>query len=246
MVDSHILDYWARCYDNIVGDFLEVTAITSLAQGKYTSLSKPFGVGKSSLALWISYILHYLATYGWMDLNDIDMEDRFIWLEVLKHMTYDKLEVMKWASGQKRIPALIWDDVQNTAPNVASVPEIDKYVASFITTARTSIANLIMTMPSLDSVSRPFKSIVNYEIIVYDRGRYELQFIKTRKVFKDPYKDWKRMILVEKGRFSKPPDWVYKQYLEWREAERRRVSSRYAKAFFKKLGEELREYLGLT
>ena len=229
-------DYWGRVYDNIASNFLEVTAITSLAQGKYLSLSKPFGVGKSSLALWISYILHYWERYGLVKQGEMDYGDEEVWWLVLKHMTYDKLELLKWASRSERIPALIWDDVQNTAPSVASVPEVDKYIASYLTTARTSIANIIMTMPSLDSISRPFRQIVNYEIIVYDRGKYEIQFIKTRKRYRNPYKDWKRLLLLEQGEFPEAPSWVYKEYLDWRETERRRVITEYMSRVEKRLG----------
>lgn len=221
------LDYWARIWSNVHDNFLEFTAVTSKAQGKYTSMAKGFGVGKSSLALWVSFILHYWEVYGVVPVAEMDTEDREIWSLVLERMTYDKLELIDWATRYERIPALIWDDAQMTAPSVGSIPEIDRFIASFLTTARTSIANVIMTMPELSSISKPFRQLVDYEMIVYDRGRYELQFIQTRKKFRNPYEDMKRMILLDTGEYDPPPEWVYKRYLEWRERERRRVIRRY-------------------
>ena len=223
-------DYWRRAWDNIKNDYLEVTAVTSIAKGLHKgSQYRPFGVGKSTFALKISYVLHYWSLYGYGLIHEVDKENREVWKLVLKHMTYNKRELIQWASGYDRIPALIWDDVQATAPSVQSVPELDKYLASYLTTSRTSLANIIMTMPSLDSISKPFRQIVNYEAIVFDRGVYELHFIKTRKKFRDPYRNWRRMWILEDGHFTQPPEWVYREYSQWRENERRRVMIYYAK-----------------
>ena len=225
--NSKFYNFWYRTWENIDKNYLEVIAITSRAKGKNTSLGKPYGVGKSSLALWLSYIFHYWERYGYNDMEDMDTEDLVVWNTVLKRMTYDKLELIPWSVRRERIPALVWDDVQNTAPALQHVPKEDKVISSHLTTSRTSMSLLIMTMPSLSSISKPFRELANYEVIVYQRGKYEVQYIEVRKDFYDPYHDKARMILLDEGEFEPVPRSIYRQYLAWREAERRRVLKRY-------------------
>lgn len=233
-MSNYIMDYWERIIDNVKGittkeGSLEFTAITSLAKGKHASIEKSFGVGKSSLALWISYVLHYVYEYDLKSDEQVeDLEDKTIWDKVLEHMTYDKEELVDFASRVgERIPAVIWDDAQVTAPALRFPSQIDYMIANFLTTSRTSVANIIMTMPELGQLSKPFRRLVNYEVIVPRQGVYEVQFIQTRKIFKRPYEDMKRMIFLTEGTYEPVPDSIYKRYLKWREKERRRILAKH-------------------
>ena len=91
--------------DAIEHDYFIPILVSSQTQGKFKSLNLPFGMGKSSLSLWLSYLLHN--------------QD---WDAVFDHLYYYPSDVvralipMEEDSPKARIPCLVWDDVQATAP----------------------------------------------------------------------------------------------------------------------------------
>jgi hypothetical protein len=116
------LFYWI--FKAIDEDYLLFLAITSQAQGKLKSDSIPYGMGKSTLALWISYMTYKrilerrgddVESYeGKMRVWDIVFDNLFL-------IPY-KLDRYVFRLGDKkpplviynRIPLVVWDDMQET------------------------------------------------------------------------------------------------------------------------------------
>ena len=84
----------------------------------FESKNLPFGLGKTTLALDLSYILHGNEIFdsGWEDAYSDG------WNEVFGNTGYFPSDVGKRLLPTQnhdriKIPALIWDDVQKTAPS---------------------------------------------------------------------------------------------------------------------------------
>lgn len=221
MTESNIV-FLQSIIGNLYEDFMELTAITSRVRAYLKSEQRPFGAGKSTLAFQLSYMLHYIDEYGLESLYSIEPMDMRIWDRVFQHAVYtidDLVEMLLSTSLGDRIPCIVWDDAQLTAPAVNVIPPELKEKINFLTTARPYVANIIMTAPSLKDLARPLREKIKYEVIVPRRGVYEVQMIERRKNYYRPTLDLDRLIFVGIGSYPPLPKPIQERYNQWRDSE---------------------------
>lgn len=211
-------------------DYFITILVSSQTKGKYKSMNLPFGLGKTNLAIWLSYTLHG---------GKSGEPDDPIWTEVFDHLFYYPSKLMKalvpddGKPPKFKIPAAIYDDVQFTAPAAQSVPQVVRDFAADITTERPALSILILTSPNMNNMAAPIRKLVTYELIVSERGFYEVQQVTYHKNYKNPLMDKVQLDFVEG---KKPEDCVegeiptifpqlapeiQKRYDEWRASEKR-------------------------
>jgi hypothetical protein len=167
----------------ITDDYLLTIAITSYTQAKHQTRNLPFGLGKTTLSMELAYLLNGGSV------ND-NYQRMDVWEKVKQVMVYDPLALAKLLEpGRQRLVTAIWDDVQATAPATQSVPRAIRQLANFISTERPEMALLIFTTPNLNFISAPLRKLVNFEIIVSERGYYEVHKISYYKNFRKPLQD---------------------------------------------------------
>ena len=206
-------------------DYFVVMLISSRTRGMFESKNLPYGVGKTTLALDLSYTLHgnEIGDENWENAKSD------AWDEVFSHLGYFPSDVATHLMPNElhdsiKIPCEVWDDTQKTAPASTSVPEPLRQFAGSITTNRPECRTLIMTAPNME-IAAPFRKLVVFELIVFDRGKYEVQQIKYRKNFKDPFRDKINSEYIEGTRdFSFPelPPSVQARYNNWRKEQKLR------------------------
>jgi hypothetical protein len=205
-VEKTLADYFV---DAICHDYLLCILITSYTGTKKKgSANLPFGLGKTTLAFWLSFYL-----------NGKD------WDKVFETSVYNPLELARLLKPMsKRKNCAVWDDVQATAPAVQGVPIAIRSLANFVSTQRPEVACIVMTAPNISAISSPLRKLVTFEIIVRERGIYEVQKIVYRKNFKDPLQDLARLEYVEEtaqdAPFEKLPESVQDRYNVWRSREK--------------------------
>ena len=186
-------------------------------------MNLPFGLGKTSLAFWLSYALHG------GDPNDTD-ETNDVWDEVFQDLAYYPSKLIRMlipkegTSNSNPIPNVIYDDVQMTAPATQSVPAPIREMASYITTNRPECRTLTLTAPNVNSIAAPLRKLVCYELIVWERGRYEVQQILYHKNFHDPLQDKVELAFIEGTEdtsiFDPLPPKILERYNIWRAKEK--------------------------
>jgi len=77
-----------------------------------------------------------------------------------------------------------------------------------------------MTAPNINSISSPLRKLVLFEVIVAERGKYEVQKIVYHKNFRRPLEDIGRLEYLHEGEFSPLPEDILKRYQEWRVKEK--------------------------
>ena len=108
-------------------------------------------------------------------------------------------------------------------PVSSSVPDAIRWLAGSMTTNRPECNTLIFTAPNINSFSAPLRKLVVFELIVFERGKYEVQQIKYRKNFRDPMKDKVLAEFIEGNRefaFEQLPSSVQKRYDDWRAVQK--------------------------
>ncbi len=201
----------------IENDYLLVILITShTSSPKNPSTNLPFGLGKTTLAMWFNY-----------GFNDED------WDKAFSVMAYNPIAYTKFllpnphAEHRKRCAQ--WDDVQLTAPAEKAVPKAISSLASYITGTRPEVALHIWTAPNINSIAAPLRRLVTHEVIVYDRGKFEVQKVTYHKNVKDPKNDICKLTYLEQGTFPPLPADIQQRYNEWRAREKKKLFSRLLK-----------------
>ncbi|MEM4454428.1 MAG: hypothetical protein QXT28_06950 [Thermofilaceae archaeon] len=202
-------------HDAINKNYLVTVLITSQTQGKIKSQNLPFGLGKTTLALWLSYFL-----------NGRSWEKVF---ETLCGNPVDLLRLLEPGSERKR--AAVWDAVQMTAPAESGVPKLLRRLASYLSDTRPEIACLIMTASNINAIASPLRKLVVFEVIVAERGVYEIQKITYHKNWKQPLEDLARLEYLEEGTFPKLPDDVMERYEAWRVQNKAKEYSKLREEF---------------
>ncbi len=200
-------------------DYFLVILISSRTRGKFKSLNLPFGLGKSTLSMKISYVLHG---------GEAGYEEDAIWDQVFDHMKYypSKLARMLTPNEDKhpKIPCAIYEATQMTAPADQSVPGVIRRLASYLTENRPECSTLILNGPSISDIAKPLRQLVAYELIVWERGHYEVQQIINHKNFKNPLQDIMELVFVEGDPtttvFTPLPERIQKRYDKWRAEEK--------------------------
>lgn len=200
--------------DAITKNYLITIAITSYTQAKNQTRNLPFGLGKTSLAMELAYLLNGGSV------ND-NYENKNVWEKVHKIMSYDPYNLgLLLEPGKERKSCVIYDDVQATAPASQSVPLAVRSLANFISTERPECACIIFTCPNLNFIAAPLRKLVNFEIIVSERGYYEVHKYSYYKDFKRPLQDRMHFDYVEENPRDEPfpalPAFEQTWYDNWR------------------------------
>ncbi len=221
----------------IAKDYLITIAITSYTQAKYQTANLPFGLGKTTLAMELAYLLNGGSV------NDC-YSDSSIWEKVHSIMCYNPLDVAKLLeAGTTRKNCIIWDDPQATAPSSSSVPNAIRKLANFISTERPECACIFLTTPNLNFIAAPLRKLVNFEIIISERGFYEVHKISYFKDFKRPLQDLMHFDYVDEVSHDSPfpalPSIQQAWYNNWRTERKRELYPSMMKELtsYVKLGE---------
>lgn len=223
-------DIWLRMARNISYDFLEFFIVTSQAGGREQSEMHPFGAGKSTFAIRLAY--HCWAYFkGYIKFyrhrpegapykvdKASDAERLQIFEDVVRNYVKwhidDVLKTVKEATFP--LPAVVWDDVQQSAPAYQHIPPSLKEKLEKLTVLRPKLKNLIMTAPSISDIARTLRKNITAEIIIPKRGMYEVQFIEKMRDFKNPVDDASRLKYDTTGFFEKLPDTIDALYQQLR------------------------------
>jgi hypothetical protein len=203
--ERELADYILTAIDN---NYLITMIITSYTQGKLKSQNLPFGMGKTTLEFWINNLTN---KKGW-DYS----------FDTTKYNPYDFMCLMDPELRRKegRLNCACFDDMQATCPAEQGVPRAIRRMASYLTTNRPEIACIVGTADNINSVSAPLRKLFVFELIVAERGVYEVQKITYHKNYKKPLKDLGKLDYLEEGTFPRLPDEVQKRYEVWRCAEK--------------------------
>jgi len=207
-IEFKIADYLKLA---IQKDFLIFVLITSHTQGKVKARNLPYGMGKTTLMMRLLYLL-----------NGKD------WDRVFELMFYNPYDLFcafdpKVREKEGRINAVGYDDIQATAPAEQGVPKALRKFSKYVTTCRPEISILLGTADNITSISAPLRKIVLFEIIVWERGEYEVQKIEYHKDFNRPFRDRGRVEYKGESNFPKLPPAIQKRYNEWRADEKAKL-----------------------
>jgi len=224
---SKLASIWWRMAENIKYDYLELFLVTSRAAGLEPSEGRSFGVGKSTWAIWAGYrcFAFHNGTLIFRNGEMIDTtpEDEKIELMrnvVKNYVKFDLDDVIKTImSAKDLIPALVWDDVQDSCPAYQHIPPKVRRKIEYLTRARQRVANIIGTAPSMGEIAKPLRAHINWEIIIPTRGVYEVQFIGKRRHFYNPTEDRSRLWYEATGNFSPLPKEIDELYKKLRDAQ---------------------------
>jgi hypothetical protein len=200
--------------DAITKDYLIVCAITSYTQAKYQTRNLPFGLGKTTLGMEVGYLLNG----GRVSDN---FQNKSVWEKVHNAMVYDPYNAGALLEPSRiRLPWMLWDDVQATAPASQTVPMPIRMLANFISTERPEVALVMFTCPNLNSISAPLRKLVNFEVIISERGYYEVHKLSYYKNFNRPLQDNMHFDYVDEiprnAPFPALPDFEQEWYNSWR------------------------------
>ncbi|TET27238.1 MAG: hypothetical protein E3J73_02780 [Candidatus Bathyarchaeum sp.] len=201
-IERDLADFLAEAITN---DYLLCILVSSYTQAKVKTHNLPFGLGKTTLSMHLCKDIN-MKSYDWVLDNAMD---------------YNAYQVaLKLEPGRERMNATVWDDVQSTAPAVQGVPIAIRKLANFISVDRPELACLIMNAPNMNAISSPLRKLVTFEIIVVQRGLYEVQKISYHKNFKNPLQDIARLDYMEElckdNPFPPLPKRIEMKYRAWR------------------------------
>jgi hypothetical protein len=202
--------------DAIKKDYLLTVLISSYTQAKKKTKNLPFGIGKTTLEFELSYI---------MNGGSEDFGDLAIWDTVFAQAAYNPLDLGRMLKpAEKRKNCVVWDDVQATAPAEQGVPKAIRRLANFMSTERPEVACFIMTAPNISMISSPLRKLIIFEIIVVERGQYEVQKITYHKDFDNPTRDLAKLEYIEETATEKPfpplPEPVMTRFKTWRATQK--------------------------
>jgi hypothetical protein len=214
-LEKTLADYFIEA---IQKDYLITILITSYTKAKKVTENLPFGVGKTTLLFWLSYYLN----------REKGEPKEQTWNRVFDYMAYNPYAIATLLKpDSRRKNAVAWDDVQATAPAEQGVPRAIRKLANFLSTERPEVACLLMSAPNISMISAPLRKLVIFEIIVSERGQYEVQKIMYRKNYKDPLHDLAKLDYVDETKQDEPfdrlPDDIFERYRKWRATEKLRL-----------------------
>jgi hypothetical protein len=232
---SPLMDWILRA---VYEDYLVPIVVTSQTQGKIPSLGLPFGQGKSTFALWLSYMAYREVMKDKVDVNSVEgvrevwrvvFENLFLLPEELDKYVFRHPEFRKPSvTVDGRIPLVVWDDMQET---VGKRRRFDRYLnelADRLTKGREKVAVIVGTCPHLAMLMRPFREFFNIEVLIPQRGRFEVQKMHYVRRF-DRWDDHqvRAWYQSESGFYTPtlPPD-IQKAYDEWKEKEQAKLDAR--------------------
>ncbi len=205
-----------RLLENITDDYFDIILVSSRSLGRLKGARRPYRVGKSTFALWLSYLSHrfYYEYYG------NKYSDDELWDMVFKHLFYSIYNVDKYirklAKKKQRVPAVVLDDAERSAPAMHSLPPRLREAIYNINVYGTQVKFLIMTAPSMKDLAKPLREMITFEVIIPERGVFEIQEIVLEKDFYNAPREYGRYIYRGEGVFPPLPKDIQRRYDDWR------------------------------
>jgi hypothetical protein len=207
---------------NIDQNYLELYLITSQAAGLEPSEGRPLGAGKSTLGLTVVYrAFAYENGTLYIDWKNQQIVDETSEEEKNKLMRTVVEKYTEWSisglltlvkTAPKRLPAVLWDDVQLDCPSWQHIPPRKREMIEELSVSRPLVANIVMTTPSMSDIAKPLRRQINWEIIIPTRGTYEVHFIGKRRDFYQPTEDQSRLWYDATGTFEVLPEEIMELY----------------------------------
>jgi hypothetical protein len=174
----------------------------------------PYGEGKSTLAGQILKRI-YMEFYGY--------DEWTAWEMVKQNFGYNWKhyhDVILRGMMEQRQGGYIQDDLQEIAGKDKAHNKSVQWTAKQLTTKRPYLGVFLATCTQLGDLASRWRSVFLFEIKVYVRGKYEVQYIKTKTRFNDPENPRKLMDIKDvppvKGTFDKFPPDIQKWYSAFR------------------------------
>ena len=180
---------------------LVIAAITSNTQASFESDQTPYGAGKTTLAMHLSYHFNHFdpETKRYYD-SALDKDDIKNWGTTNDNMWYYPSRILKSmdkaVAEHRRLLSGVWEDVQYTAGAQTGLPAAIEELVGDLTTDRPEIGVLFLTMPNVMGVAAAIRNLIQFELIVHSRGRFEVQHVNYRKNFRNPKKDYMHLEYV--------------------------------------------------
>jgi len=207
-----------RLFENIMQDYFDIILVTSRSLGRVKGSRRPYRVGKSTFAMWLSFITHKLY-YEYYGKNYSDEE---LWDMVFDRLFYSIYDMDKYIRGlaekKQQVPAVILDDAERTAPALQRIPPRLRRTIDNINVYGTQVKFLIMTAPAMKSIAKPLREMVTFEVIIPFRGYFEVQEIVLEKDFYNAPREIGRYIYRSEGHFPPLPEEIQRRYDEWRKS----------------------------
>jgi len=222
--------------------------VTSFTQGRVMNeLQFQYGMGKTTTAMFFSALINsklfpyniMLWTAGkWMPNNrlwDIVM-DR-------DHLTFNIIGAYRMITPSTppiKLRHKLWDDVALTAPKSSSTDHVAKALRGKLTAARPTVSIFGMTTASRNEISSVLRAAPLFEIIMSQRGYFEIQKVRRQKNFRDPEKDFSFFRYMEEGPSIELPKHIQAKYDDLRIREQKYLESREYFTDYKNLVKQLK------
>lgn len=191
-------------------------AITSQAEGAMRSEGWATGQGKSTFAAQIAKKI-YMDFYGydeWIAEDQVKANFMGNWA--------DYKRVIESGMYEKRVGVAIADDFDEWAGKHVSHSKAVQWAARDFFKKRPYLGVLLAPMSHIGAMASAWRELWMFEIKVYELGKYEVQYIKTKTDFSDPEKPYKILdkntIKPLQGQFAPMSTEFQKWYETWRDS----------------------------
>lgn len=168
-------------------DYLLVLLITSSSEGREPSLGLDYGLGKSTLMLWLADLFVSLST-RFQGKPKADVWDYIFNTQLI---TFPWELERLFYTLPVRYPGdpvfVLIDDMQRSFGKDRSKDNYIRSLANRLTTSRQQIAVVVGSAPDISEIAYPFRYKFNFEIKVPRRGTFEIQRLKKWTDFQNPY-----------------------------------------------------------
>jgi len=185
-----VLDHWYDyAKDAALNDHLLPIILTSQAEGAMQSTGWPYGEGKSTLAMILEkkFYMDFCGYDEWTAEQMVRDNFGYTWGHYRK--------VIRKGMYEQRVVAYVQDDLQEIAGKDLSHNKGIQWTAKTLTTKRPYLGIFIATATQLGDLAAAWRKPWMFEFKVYERGKYEVQFIKTKTKFSDPENPYKLLDL---------------------------------------------------
>lgn len=200
-------DWYDYQADAILNNKLLINCVTSAAEGMLPNEGFKFGQGKSQFSIWNSH-------------NQYEMHNTLVdpWESSLTYLgyTWEHLEKIVDISETSRITSYVQDDVQLIAGKSRARDRRVQEWAEWLSTARPFFGVITFTCPSIDTLAKTWRELIDFEIKIPERGKFEVHQLKTKTIYKKPLEPYKRLNYFEDGIFPELPEPIAKRYNIWR------------------------------
>lgn len=190
-------------------------AITSQAEGAMQSEGWATGQGKSTFAAQIAKKI-YTEFYGYDDWTAEDQVKNYF----MGNWT-DYKRVIESGMYENRVGVAIADDFDEWAGKHVSHSKAVQWAARDFFKKRPYLGVLLAPMSHIGAMASAWRGLWMFEIKVYELGKYEVQYIKTKTDYRDPEKPYKILdkntIKPLKGEFAPMSKDFQTWYSKWRD-----------------------------